>query len=75
MSVPCTQEGNIRELQVQMKEARERDEKLENTLEILNNTLQDFRVDLARMQTRHQVIVGLVGLAATIVGAIGQRLF
>lgn len=75
MSVPCTQEGNIRELQVQMKEARERDEKLENTLEILNNTLQDFRVDLARMQTRHQVIVGLVGLAATIAGAIGQRLF
>lgn len=75
MTIPCTQEGNILVLQEQARQSRERDEKLEGTLQRLNATLQDFRVDMARMQTRHQVIVGIVGLAATLVGAFGSKMF
>ena len=70
MSVPCSELPRLAVIENKIEESEKREERLNDTLEKLDMTLQDFRVEMARLQTRYQVIVGGVGIAATAIGGL-----
>lgn len=73
--MPCSELPRLAVIERDLAESEKRYEQLDDTLRNLNKTLQDFRIDMAKMQTRYQVIVGAVGTIATGAGMVAHKLF